>query len=135
MVYLTRREQFNAAHRLFNPKWDDARNERVFGKCSNPNWHGHNYTVEVTIKGQPDPDTGFLFNASELSRIMWREALEKMDHRNLNLEVDFLKGVMPSTENLAKAIWKQLEPHLHDCELHQVRLYETEKNFADYYGE
>lgn len=135
MVYLTRKEQFNAAHRLYNPNWDDARNEAVFGKCSNPNWHGHNYTIEVTIKGEPDPETGFLFNTKELSQIVWREALDKMDHKNLNVEVDFLKGVMPSTENVVKAIWQQIAPHVHGCQLHQVRLYETEKNFADYYGE
>ena len=135
MVYLTRKEHFNAAHRLYNPNWDDAQNERVFGKCSNPNWHGHNYVIEVTIKGKPNPKTGFVFNLKELGQIMWKEVLDKMDHRNLNVEVDFLKGVMPSTENVAQAIWRELEPHLNGCELHRVRLHETEKNFADYLGE
>lgn len=135
MVYLTRKEHFNAAHRLYNADWDDARNEEVFGKCSNPNWHGHNYNLEVTVKGNPDPATGFLTNTKELSRIIWDEVLIKMDHKNLNVEVDFLRGVMPTTENVAKAIWMELEPHINGCTLHKVRLYETERNFADYYGE
>jgi len=135
MVYLTRKEQFNAAHRLYNPKWDDARNEEVFGKCSNPNWHGHNYNIEVTIKGDPSPHTGFLFNTKDLSRIIWEQALSKMDHKNINVEVDFMKDVLPSTENLVRGIWYQIEPHITGCKLHRIRLYETDKNFADYYGE
>lgn len=135
MVYLTRKEHFNAAHRLYNPNWDDTKNEQVFGKCSNPNWHGHNYTLEITIKGEPDPETGFLFNTKELSAIVWREVLDKMDHKNLNIEVDFLKGVLPSTENVVKAIWNQLDPHLSGCKLHRLRLHETEKNSAEYLGE
>jgi 6-pyruvoyltetrahydropterin/6-carboxytetrahydropterin synthase len=107
----------------------------VFGKCSNPNWHGHNYTLEVTIKGEPDPETGFLYNTKHLSQIVWEHALNKMDHKNLNVEVDFLQGVMPTTENVVRAIWKELDPHITGCKLHRLKLYETEKNSAEYLGE
>ena len=136
MIYITRRETFNAAHRLFRPEWDDAKNLQVFGKCSNPNWHGHNYVLYVTLKGNVDPQTGFLVNLKDLSRIIKSRITEKLDHRNMNLEVDFMKEVIPSTENLAIAIWNELEEPVKDlgAQLHCVKISETENNFAEYYG-
>src|SRR3954471_9904651 len=107
MVYLTRVEHFNAAHKLYNPKWSHNQNEAVFGKCANENWHGHNYELYVTIKGQPDPDTGFLFDVKKLSVITKEHVIEKLDHKNLNVDVEFMKDKMCSTENLAVAIWQQ----------------------------
>ena len=104
MVYLTRIEHFNSAHRLYNEKWDEQKNNDVFGKCANPNWHGHNYELHVTIKGKPDPETGFIMNAKELSQIIKEHIVDKIDHRNLNIDVDFMKGLVPSTEVLAKCI-------------------------------
>src|SRR5436190_22781748 len=118
MVYLTRKEHFNAAHMLSNAAWSDEKNLEVFGKCANKNWHGHNYNLFVTIKGNPNPQTGFIMNVKELSKIIQDEILEKLDHKNLNLDVDFLKGVLPSTENLAIAIWNKLNPLITECSLH-----------------
>ena len=135
MVYLTRKEHFNAAHRLYNPKWSDEQNEIVFGKCANKNFHGHNYNLFVTVKGEPDVDRGIIVNLKELSKIINTKILEKLDHKNLNLEVDFLKDIIPSTENLVKAIWKELKPHINDGELHSIKLFETENNYAEYFGE
>ena len=112
MVYLTRSEHFNAAHKLYNPNWSPEENEAVFGKCANENWHGHNYELLVTVKGRPDPGTGFVFDVKRLSTIIKEHIIEKLDHRNLNLDVDFMQGKMCSTENLAIAIWEQLKPHL-----------------------
>jgi len=135
MVYLTRVEHFNAAHRLYNPAWDDARNEEVFGKCANQNWHGHNYELLVTIKGDPDPETGFVFDVKRLSNIIKDQVVEKIDHRNLNEDVSFMKGKMCSTENLAIEIWKELEPHIPGTvKLHCIRLYETPRIFVEYFG-
>ena len=110
MVYLTRVEHFNAAHKLYNPAWDKEKNEIVFGKCANENWHGHNYELYVTIKGEVTEDTGFLFDVKILSLLIKQFIVDKLDHKNLNVDVDFLKGQMCSTENLAKAIWNQLQP-------------------------
>ncbi len=135
MLYITRKEHFNAAHRLHNPDWTHEQNEAVFGKCNNANWHGHNYNLYVTIKGQPNPDTGFIMNVKELSDIINEHVLEKLDHKNLNVDVAFMKGILPSTENLAKAIWQQLEPHIKECQLHAIKLYETEAIYAEYFGE
>ncbi len=136
MLYITRRETFNAAHKLYNPDWTAERNDAVFGKCANANWHGHNYVLYVTVKGQPDPETGFIMNIKELSRIMKEYAVDKLDHKNLNLDVEFIPaGTYPSTENLAKLIWEQLEPHIHGCRLHAVKLYETKNIYAEYFGE
>jgi len=135
MVYLTRRERFNAAHKLYNNYWTVAKNEEMFGVCSNANWHGHNYHLYVTVKGNPDPDTGFVINAKDLSRIIRQHVISKVDHRNLNLDVDFMQGVLPSTENFVKAIWQQLVPHLKGCSLHCIKLYETENIYVSYYGE
>lgn len=135
MVYLTRVEHFNAAHQLFNPRWSKQKNETVFGKCANENWHGHNYELYVTIKGEPDPDTGFVLDVKKLSEIIKEHILEKVDHLNLNEDVDFMKGKMCSTENLAIAIWEQLEQFLPAAvQLHVVKLYETPSIYVEYFG-
>ncbi len=136
MVYLTRVEHFNAAHKLFNPAWSVAQNEAVFGKCANENWHGHNYELFVTIKGQPSADTGFLFDVKQLSGIIKENVLELLDHKNLNMDVPFLAGKMCSTENLAIGIWHQLLPHLPaGVGLHCIKLYETARIYVEYFGE
>lgn len=135
MVYLTRKEHFNAAHKLYNPKWSEEQNETVFGKCANRNWHGHNFDLFVTVKGQPNPDTGFIIDVKKLSLIIREHVVDKLDHKNLNLDVDFLQGMMPSSENIVKAIWQQLEPHITECRLHAIKLYETENIYVEYFGE
>jgi 6-pyruvoyltetrahydropterin/6-carboxytetrahydropterin synthase len=136
MIYITRRERFNAAHRLFKPEYSDERNLQVFGKCSNPNWHGHNYTLFVTVKGDVNPDTGFLVNLKDLSYLIDQRVIEKLDHRNINLEVDFMAGKLASTENLAIGIWNELAKPIKEmgAELHCIKLYETENNFVEYFG-
>ncbi len=135
MVYLTRSEHFNAAHKLYNNTWSPEKNEAVFGKCANENWHGHNYELLVTVKGQPDPDTGFVFDVKKLSNIIKEQVIEKVDHRNLNVDVEFMKGKMCSTENLAVAIWNELKPHLPEkVQLHCVKLYETPRIYVEYFG-
>jgi 6-pyruvoyltetrahydropterin/6-carboxytetrahydropterin synthase len=136
MVYLTRLEHFNAAHKLFNPKWTIEKNEEVFGKCANENWHGHNYELYVTIKGKPNPDTGFLYDVKRLSNIINVYVVDKLDHKNLNVDVDFMRGQLCSTENLAIAIWKELVPHIPpEVALHSIRLYETPRIYVEYFGE
>jgi len=137
LVYITRREHFNAAHKLWNPKWSEEKNFEIFGKCANVNWHGHNYELFVTVKGTPDPDTGCIIDLKLLSSIIKERVLERLDHKNLNLDVPFLEGVMASTENLAVAIWYELKEEVesHGCTLHSVRLHETENNSAEYFGE
>ncbi len=136
MIHITRRETFNAAHRLFRPEWDDDKNLQVFGKCSNPNWHGHNYVLYVTVKGDIDPETGFLINLKDLSSLIQHNVIQKLDHKNMNVEVDFMKDRMASTENLAIAIWEQLQEGIEKlgAHLHCVKVAETEKNSAEYYG-
>ena len=135
MVYLTRIEHFNAAHKLYNPAWDKEKNEKIFGKCANENWHGHNYELHVTLKGEVSEDTGFLFDVKKLSLIINEFVLEKVDHKNLNVDVPFLEGKMCSTENLAIGIWGQLQPHLPaEVQLHCIKLYETPRIFVEYYG-
>jgi 6-pyruvoyltetrahydropterin/6-carboxytetrahydropterin synthase len=135
MVYLTRLEHFNAAHKLYNESWSLEKNEAVFGKCANENWHGHNYDLYVTIKGEVNEDTGFLFDVKKLSDIIKEFVIEKLDHKNLNLDVDFLKGNMCSTENLAKGIWNQLAPQLPaPVQLHCIKLYETPRIYVEYFG-
>ncbi|MBK7029221.1 MAG: 6-carboxytetrahydropterin synthase [Bacteroidales bacterium] len=136
MIYVTRRERFNAAHRLFRPDYSDTKNLEIFGKCSNPNWHGHNYTLYVTVKGEVNPETGFLMNLKDLSELVNRLVIEKLDHKNINLEVDFLSGVLASTENIAIGIWGELEKPIAELGsvLHKIQLYETENNFVEYYG-
>jgi 6-pyruvoyltetrahydropterin/6-carboxytetrahydropterin synthase len=135
MVYLTRREHFNGAHRLYNNKWSAEQNELTFGKCANKNWHGHNFDVFVTVKGTPNPDTGFIMNAHELSKIIKREVVDRLDHKNFNMDVPELKGVLPSTENVVQQIWKWLVPHITECNLHCIKLVETENIYVEYYGE
>ncbi len=136
MVFLTRIEHFNAAHKLFNPAWSVEKNETYFGKCANENWHGHNYDLHVTVKGKPDVDTGFLFDVKKLSNIIKEYVLDKLDHKNLNVDVDFLKGKMCSTEIVAVEIWKQLVQHLPaSVRLHCVKLYETPRIYVEYFGE
>jgi len=135
MVYLTRLEHFNAAHKLYNPNWSNERNDEVFGLCANENWHGHNFELYVTVKGEPSADTGFVMDVKKLSRIIIDNVTEKLDHKNLNLDVDFMQGKLCSTENLAIAIWQQLEPHLpNDVHLHCIKLYETPRIFVEYFG-
>ncbi len=136
MVYLTRRERFNAAHKLWVKDWSKKKNRQVFGKCANKNWHGHNFELFVTVKGTPDPDTGFVMDAKKLSDLIKKKVLKHLDHNNLNLDVPFIpKGMQPTTENLVLVIWQQLEPHIKNCQLHSVKLYETENIFAEYLGE
>lgn len=135
MVYLTRKEHFNAAHRLYNDAWSAEKNFEVFGKCANPNFHGHNYNLFVTVKGNPSTSTGFIMDAKKLSEIIHTEVIELLDHKNLSLEVPGLAGILPSTENVAVFIWNKLLPHINDCTLHCVKLQETETIFAEYYGE
>lgn len=138
MVYITRIERFNAAHKLWVDHWSEAQNMEIFGKCANKNWHGHNYNLHVTVKGMPDPVTGFIIDVKKLSEIIKREVTDHLDHSNLNLDVPFIpKGMQPTTENLVLVIWKRLEQALRDqaCALHRIRLWETETIYADYFGE
>lgn len=135
MVYLTRIEHFNAAHKLYNPYWSKEKNDEVFGKCANENWHGHNFELYVTIKGDPDPDTGFVFDAKKLGALINEKVTDKLDHKNLNVDVDFMKGKLCSIENLVIAIWNELEPHLPSpVQLHCLKLVETAKIYVEYYG-
>ncbi len=136
MLYLTRRETFNAAHRLYNHHWSEEQNDAVFGKCANKNWHGHNYVLYVTVKGEPDPETGFIINVKELSQIIKETVVDRLDHTNLNLDVTFIpENIHPTTDNLARIIWNQLEPHIVGCQLHSIKLQETENIYAEYFGE
>ncbi len=136
MVYLTRLEHFNAAHKLYNPNWSKEKNEAVFGACANENWHGHNFELYVTVKGEIDNDTGFLMDAKKLSELINEHVTEKLDHKNLNLDVDFLKDKMCSTENLATEIWKQLSNRLPaSVKLHCIKLYETPRIYVEYFGD
>jgi 6-pyruvoyltetrahydropterin/6-carboxytetrahydropterin synthase len=135
MVYLTRIEHFNAAHKLYNPNWSKEKNDEAFGRCANENWHGHNFELYVTIKGEADPDTGFIYDAKKLGALINEKVVEKLDHRNLNVDVDFMKGKMCSIENLVVEIWKQLEPNLpSSVKLHCLKLVETAKIYVEYYG-
>lgn len=136
MIYITRRERFTAAHRLFKEEYSDEENMEVFGKCSNPNWHGHNYQLFVTVKGEINPETGFLINLVDLKNIIREKIIAKVDHKNLNLEVDFLDGKFTSTEVIAVAIWKELENSIEQmgADLHCVKISETENNSVEYYG-
>ena len=136
MMFLTRIEHFNAAHKLYNPAWDKEKNEMVFGKCANENWHGHNYELHVTVKGEVSTDTGFVINVKILSSLIKQFVLEELDHKNLNMDVAFLKGKMCSTENLAKEIWAQLYSRMPDgVQLHAIKLYETPRIYIEYFGD
>jgi 6-pyruvoyltetrahydropterin/6-carboxytetrahydropterin synthase len=133
-VFVTRQVHFNAGHRLFNPSRSRAWNERVYGPCANPNGHGHNYVLEVTVAGQPDGETGYVIDLVKLKRIVEKAVVEPCDHRNLNKDVPFLKGIIPTSENLAVAFWGRIAPEVTSGRLHCVRLYETPRNFVDYKG-
>jgi 6-pyruvoyltetrahydropterin/6-carboxytetrahydropterin synthase len=137
MIYVTRKVHFNAAHKLWNPVWSQEKNTEVFGACSNENWHGHNYVLEVTVAGNPDPDTGYVMDLKLLRDILEDKVLRKVDHKNLNLDVDFMKGVIASSENFAVRIWEQIEKDInnHHRKLYAVKLFETERNFVEYKGE
>ncbi len=138
MVYITRIERFNAAHKLWVEAWTAEQNLEVFGKCANKNWHGHNYNLHVTVKGRPDPHTGFVMDVKKLSLLIREHVTDHLDHSNLNLDVPFIpKGLQPTTENLVILIWQRLAPALHDysCKLHAIKLWETETIYAEYYGE
>ncbi len=136
MIYLTRRERFSAAHRMFRQDWTDEKNMELFGKCSNPKWHGHNYELFVTIKGEVSSETGFVMNISTLKEIIRERITEKIDHKNINLEVPFMEGKIATTENLAVSIWEELRPFIEKegAKLHCVRICETENNSTEYYG-
>jgi len=137
MIYITRREHFSAAHRLFLPGWSDAENLEIFGKCSNPNWHGHNYILYVTVKGEADPVTGLVIHLRRVSEMIDEKIIKKVDHRNLNLEVDFLAGKVPTSENLAIGIWNELSEGIRQLggALHCIRIEQSENNIIEYYGE
>ncbi len=138
-VYVSRKEHFNAAHKLYNPAWSKEKNIEVFGPCANDNWHGHNFDLIVTIKGQPDPETGFVVDLKKLSTLIRDEVTEKLDHKNLNLDVDFMRGKLASCENLVAEIWKILHPAIPIIsqfgKLYSIRLYETPRNYVEYFGE
>ncbi len=138
-VYITRKEHFNAAHKLFNPKWSKEENERVFGPCANENWHGHNFDLFVTVAGTPNPDTGFVMDFKQLGKLIKSEIIDRVDHKNLNMDVDFLKDKMPTCEVFIIEIWNILAPLITkiqpNASLHYLKLVETPGNFAEYYGE
>jgi 6-pyruvoyltetrahydropterin/6-carboxytetrahydropterin synthase len=135
MVYLTRKAEFSAAHYYHNPEFSAEENQRIFGKCSNLNGHGHNYTLEVTVKGEVDAQSGFVVDLKELKDVMHREVIDAMDHRFLNKEIAEFRDRIPTTENIAISIWNRLQPKLRVAQMHRVRLYETPDLFVDYYGE
>jgi 6-pyruvoyltetrahydropterin/6-carboxytetrahydropterin synthase len=135
MIYLTRKCEFSASHYYHNPEFTPEENRRIFGKCNNPNGHGHNYTLEVTVKGEVNPRSGFVVDLKDLKEILNREVLDVLDHRFLNKEVPEFATQIPTTENLAINIWKRLEPRFDVAQLHRVRVYETVDLFVDYYGE
>ncbi len=139
MVYVIRKEHFNAAHRLFNPAWSEEKNQEVFGLCANNNWHGHNFELIVTVKGKPNVDTGFVFDLKQLGDIIKKEIIDKVDHKNLNLDVDFMEGKLASCEVLIMEFWKILAPAISSvsetAQLHKLHLIETNKNSVEYYGE
>jgi 6-pyruvoyltetrahydropterin/6-carboxytetrahydropterin synthase len=138
MIFVSRKEHFNAAHKLYNPSWSKEQNEAVFGPCANENWHGHNFELIVTVKGNPDPNTGFVVDLKKLSMLIRQEICEKVDHKNLNLDVPFMAGKMASTENLAIEFWKILDSKLPSIStsgaLHSIKLYETPRNYVEYFG-
>jgi 6-pyruvoyltetrahydropterin/6-carboxytetrahydropterin synthase len=136
MIYLTRRERFSAAHRLFRTDLSDEENQKIFGKCSNPSWHGHNYVLWVTVKGEPSTENGYVMNINILKKIIQDKVIDKIDHKNINLDVDFMKGRLAATENLVLAIWDELKPYIENegAILHCVKIDETENNSIEYYG-
>ena len=135
MVYVTRKAHFSASHRLYNPNFTDQQNEEIFDKCNNLNGHGHNYTVEVTVKGLPDPETGYVIDLKKLAGILDEHILSKVDHKHLNIDVEFLHGIIPTAENLAIAFWQILQPQIYAGELHAIKVFESDNNFVEYFGE
>ncbi len=140
MIFIVRKEHFNAAHKLYNPEWSEEKNKIEFGVCSNENWHGHNYELEVTVKGNINPNNGMLINLKLLSTIIKEEIIDKVDHKNLNVDVPFLKNLITTTENVTIKFWEVLDERLkklkdYNCSLHKIKLYETPRNFVVYYGE
>ena len=135
MIYVTRKADFSAAHRLYNPSWSDKQNDEVFGKCNNPNGHGHNYILEVTVRGGVDDSTGYLVDLKKLKEVIRVRVIDKVDHKNLNTDVEFLHGIIPTAENIAIAIWGELKGAIPSGTLHEIRLQETERNIVTYRGE
>ena len=135
MIFITRKHHFCASHRLYNPSFSDEKNEATFGLCNNPNGHGHNYVQEVTLSGEIADDTGMVFDLKELKKLTQQEIIDKVDHKNLNVDVDFLTDIIPTAENLAIRFWKRLEPKITKGQLYEVKLYESERNFVVYRGE
>ena len=133
-VTITRRLTFNAAHRVHNPELSDEENRRLFGKCNNPNWHGHNYVLEVSVAGEVDPRTGYVIDLAEVKRIVEREVVDRVDHRNMNLDVEMMRGVIPTTENIVVQFWRAIEPHVSPARLTRLRLWETENHYVEYEG-
>jgi 6-pyruvoyltetrahydropterin/6-carboxytetrahydropterin synthase len=134
-VTVTRRVRFNAAHRVHNPALSDEENDRLFGKCNNPNWHGHNYTLDVSVEGEIDSETGYVFDLARLKAIVEREVAGHIDHRNLNLDVPFMRDVIPTSENIAVVCWRRLEAHVAPATLKRIVLWETDNNYVEYSGE
>ena len=134
MIFITRKIEFSAGHRLFNPDFSDEKNETTFGLCNNPNGHGHNYVLEVTLSGEVCDDTGMVFDLKELKKLTQREIIDKVDHKNLNVDVDYLKGIIPTAENLAIKFWEILEPKITKGRLYEIKLYESERNYVAYRG-
>lgn len=134
MIYLTRREHFCASHRLYNPVFSEEENLEIYGKCAYPNGHGHNYVLEITVAGEPDPRTGMIIDLKKLSDLLKKEIVHKVDHRHLNFDIDFLQGIIPTAENLAEAFWNILAPKITIGKLYSVRVSETDNNFAEYRG-
>lgn len=135
MTYLTRKEHFSASHRLYNPDWSDEKNLEVYGKCNNPNGHGHNYEIEVTVAGNPQRETGMVMDLKKLSAVINQCLIEKVDHKHMNFDVDFLRGIIPTAENMARVFWQILTNNIHDGRLYAIKLYESDNNFVEYRGE
>ena len=133
-VTVTRRLTFNAAHRVHNPALSDSENSALFGKCNNPNWHGHNYVLEVSVTGPIDDRTGYVIDLGALKRLVQDEVVDKVDHRNMNVEVDFMRDLIPTTENIVVAFWRVLEPRVRPARLTRLKLWETENNYVEYQG-
>jgi 6-pyruvoyltetrahydropterin/6-carboxytetrahydropterin synthase len=135
MIFITRRLEFCASHRLFNPSFSDEKNAATFGLCNNPNGHGHNYVLEVTVKGEVNPETGMVLDLKALKKLINEKVIDLVDHKNLNVDVDFLQGVIPTAENIAIKFWERIKPHIENGELCEIKLYESERNFVVYRGE
>lgn len=136
ILYISRKEHFNAAHQLWNPTWSDEKNFEMFGKCANPHFHGHNFDLYVCVKGEPNPETGCVMDLKKLKVIILEEVIDHLDHKNLNLDVSWLSGKMPSIENISVAVWHRIAAKLPvGVQLHKITLWETQNNFVEYFGE